>query len=141
MKRIRIYGCTNKPNLKNQIRSASECFIQCLIPLKKKYDITITLYKNLLAEEEAYGECWCENKNSFCLRIEKEMEMETIIKTLAHEFVHLKQFAKGELKFLNKHNMWNGRVFCHSSNYNNTPWEKEATEFENLLFESWKQTL
>jgi len=93
-------------------------------------------------KEGIYGECWKEDKNnSYCIRIEKSLPMKKIILTLAHEFVHIKQFAKGELKFLTKHDIWNGKVFYHDHNYIDAPWEKEATEFENLLFESWKQTL
>ena len=141
MKRIRIYGCTHEQQLKKVVHSVSECFIRCLIPLKKKYDITITLYDNLIDEEGAYGECWHENKNSFCIRIEKKLDSESLIKTIAHEFVHLKQFARGELKFLSKYDVWNGKIYYHDTSYEMAPWEREASEFEDILYTVWKESL
>lgn len=59
------------------------------------------------------------------------------VKTLVHEMVHLKQFAKGELKqYHNENYRWLGkRVTLPPDEYLNLPWEVEAVEYEKILCE------
>lgn len=44
--------------------------------------------------------------------------------TLAHEMVHVKQFAMGELE--ENMNVWKGKRFSGKTDYWDTPWEIEA---------------
>lgn len=137
MKRLRVYGCKNNPELKEEIITASTFFINSLLPRKRKYDITVTAVNDLIDKEETFGECWSWSPNVYCIRFDKNQTQENRIKTLAHEFVHLKQFAFGELKFLTQFNIWQDKIFYHEAKYNLVPWEREASKMENVLYDRY----
>lgn len=61
--------------------------------------------------------------------------------TLAHEMVHVKQFAKGELKQMLRDNSmkWNGIPIARDMKYIERPWEIEAYGREMKLYESWRE--
>jgi len=69
----------------------------------------------------------------------KHSNTEIMIESLAHEMVHLKQFAKGELKERTikrkRITLWNNKPVYRS--YWNQPWEKEAFNLQYLLKESF----
>ena len=62
----------------------------------------------------------------------------SILQTLAHEMVHLKQFATGELRLMSKCNKLKDKTWKKSSNemddYYDSPWEIEAFGREEGLF-------
>ena len=134
MKRIRIYGCSTEPTLKAEIKKASDLFMRILLPRKRKYDITISLTRDLSKKTGSFGECWSWSRNTYCVKIDKSQPIEDVLKTLAHEFVHVKQFALGELKFLNQFDVWQGKIYYHDAKYETLPWEKEARRYENILY-------
>tara|TARA_R110000772_G_scaffold133429_2_gene241898 strand:+ start:5000 stop:5443 length:444 start_codon:yes stop_codon:yes gene_type:complete len=95
----------------------------------------------------ADGYCGWEDSNinprSFTIELDKKLAGSELIKTIAHEMVHLKQFAKGELKERFKptyRHIWHGDIVdVGLDNFYEVPWEVEAREMEEdlfLLFES-----
>ncbi len=54
---------------------------------------------------------------------------------LAHEMIHVKQYAKRELILLNKQQViWKGRKhYYQQANLQKAPWEREAYKNDNLL--------
>ena len=57
-----------------------------------------------------------------------------ILKTLAHEMVHIKQFAKGQLKRIGRQTFWMGKRYVRSKvNYYDHPWEHDAWSKEKFL--------
>ncbi len=95
----------------------------------------------------ADGYCGWEDSNinprSFTIELDKKLAGSELIKTIAHEMVHLKQFAKGELKERFKPtycHIWHGDIVdVGLDNFYEVPWEVEAREMEEdlfLLFES-----
>lgn len=53
------------------------------------------------------------------------------LKNLAHEMVHVKQFARGELDFgLTR---WKSNKYCDNIEYWDQPWEKEARRLQQGL--------
>ena len=53
------------------------------------------------------------------------------LSTLAHEMVHVKQFAKGELDpALSR---WKSNKYCDKIEYWDQPWEKEARRLQHKL--------
>ena len=54
---------------------------------------------------------------------------------LAHEMIHVKQFAKGELMTINRQQMrWKGRRYwCLEDHRRSTPWEREACQMGKIL--------
>lgn len=62
---------------------------------------------------------------------------------LAHEMVHVKQYAKGELiVHIDQPVIWKGRKYGNRySYYLRTPWENEAYQQDNQLTIQWKEYL
>jgi hypothetical protein len=59
------------------------------------------------------------------------MEMST---TLAHEMVHVKQLAKGQMKFLpNEARIWKGKRYSKKTKYLDQPWELDAFSKQEIL--------
>lgn len=137
MKRIRIYGCKNK-RFKEKLRKAALFYRESLLPRKRKLDIVICLIPNLVEEFGAFGECWeGDTPNNFRITLDGKVSQKSILQTLAHEFVHVKQFAKGELKYLQKGDKWCGSVYSSKTPYSKQPWEKEAKKLETKLYSEW----
>lgn len=68
-----------------------------------------------------------------------------LLLTLAHEMIHIKQFANGDLKNCTKSSRWKGKYYKMGNSvvdiqeYYNYPWEAEAYGMERQVFEGWKQ--
>ena len=66
---------------------------------------------------------------SFWIRINPKLSKSLIIQTLAHELVHVKQFARGEMKDTRMPHVskWNKQMINHETiDYWDLPWEIEA---------------
>ena len=55
---------------------------------------------------------------------------------LAHEMVHVKQLAKGQLKVHRKGYTWRGKVYPSKTPYAERPWEIEAYAKQELLMQT-----
>jgi hypothetical protein len=54
--------------------------------------------------------------------------------TLAHEMVHVRQLAKGQLKYLAKQNrIWMGRRYTKKTRYLDQPWEQDAFARQEII--------
>ena len=54
--------------------------------------------------------------------------------TLAHELVHVRQLAKGQLKYLTKQNrIWMGRRYTKKTRYLDQPWEQDAFARQEII--------
>jgi predicted SprT family Zn-dependent metalloprotease len=60
----------------------------------------------------------------------EKYRIDDILITLAHELIHAKQYIMGQLCPIHG-NKWKGKTY---TGYKNTPWEKEAYQFESELF-------
>jgi|TARA_R110002167_G_scaffold58835_6_gene166800 hypothetical protein len=89
--------------------------------------------------EEAQGLCWGDIKEGYVeIDIARtvhgvKLEYTDIMKTIAHEMVHAKQYLRGELNGYN--HSWKGKEPRNYS-YENSPWEKEAHKLEEKLYKS-----
>jgi hypothetical protein len=55
--------------------------------------------------------------------------------TLAHEMVHVRQLAKGLMKFLpNQSRIWMGKRYTKKTHYLDQPWELDAFARQEILF-------
>lgn len=86
------------------------------------YCETIALYENELPEE-------------FIISISDSLDDSKALLTLAHEFVHVKQYALGELSPC--HGSWKGER-VGELDYYDQPWEQEADLLESKIFENFK---
>lgn len=90
------------------------------------------------------GLCSWEDDNhrcrSFVVILNKRLNKKTVLLALAHEMVHVKQFATGELKdYLCRNEVrWKDKKFS-KNRYWSSPWEKQAYRKDKKLYEKFKQ--
>lgn len=95
-----------------------------------------------------YGFCdWICDKSLpriFVITIDPNLSKRMMMIVLAHEMVHVKQYAKGELKDLLRSNKvkFLGEVYDEEHmSYWSQPWEKEARKLEKKLYNLFKETI
>jgi len=55
--------------------------------------------------------------------------------TLTHEMIHVRQLAKGIMKFLpNEARMWRGKKYTRKTKYLDQPWEIDAFAKQEIIF-------
>lgn len=131
----------------NKIDSSRQTLIESAVVFFADYLISKRCCKTLeidihITNSTADGFCEYNDSNinprSFTIELDKNLTGSELIKTIAHEMVHVKQYVKGELKERYKpryHHLWyNKKVTVNDNNYNDVPWEVEARNFEIKLF-------
>ena len=99
--------------------------IKKLMPRMKTLDITIS-FENI----DAYGYCMQEDTNrQYTLTIQKGMSFFDMLSTIVHEMIHVKQYARRELRNVNGRTMWKKKDHSNTD-YFDAPWEKEAYKLE-----------
>lgn len=75
----------------------------------------------------------------FEIELRKKKSLKSMISTLAHEMVHVKQYALGEI---NENNCkWKGKnVNVRKVDYFDLPWEEEAYRLEHVLLAEYLVT-
>jgi hypothetical protein len=141
---LRITGPKINKALRKELREACRFFSERLInsKLRKNIQVDIYLVPNLLKEQKAFGWCtWVENNlrpRIFEIDADADLSRVRLIRTLAHEMVHVKQFASGELKdYIHKETHWCGRRIDPRIPYRKKPWEEEAFRLQNELCSEW----
>lgn len=70
----------------------------------------------------------------YLIVIKPGRSLEQIGLTLAHEMVHVKQMAKGQLRTVKTGaNTWAGKRYSKDTNYLDRPWEVEAFSRQELI--------
>lgn len=107
--------------------------IETLMPRMKTLDITIKLCK----PDGALGYCLeTDNKRTFEIEIDKTQSLRSLLETVAHEMVHVKQFARREMH--PSRDEWYGKTYNPKKvSYWDLPWEIEAHGREVGLFVRW----
>jgi hypothetical protein len=73
---------------------------------------------------------------SFVIELHKNDNEAEKLKTLAHELVHVRQYVRNELN--ESMNTWKGRkIDSDAIDYNDQPWEVEANQLGNELYERY----
>ena len=134
-------------NKRAMVKSVAEYCIDKLMPrLKDKLDITINLIPRLIENESMAGDCiWedesCVRPREFSIRVDSTQDHQSMLETVSHEMVHVKQYARGELKDMASSALcckWKGKkVNFYSTHYYDHPWEIEAHGRERGLFVRW----
>lgn len=78
----------------------------------------------------------------FDIEVHKKQPLRRFLETVAHEMVHVKQFARGELyesSRMGKHR-WQGEWLSKEPDYWDQPWEIEAHGRETGLFVRWAES-
>tara|TARA_R100001591_G_scaffold83826_1_gene90261 strand:+ start:276 stop:689 length:414 start_codon:yes stop_codon:yes gene_type:complete len=109
--------------------------IQKLIPRIRTLDVEVSL-TNI---DDADGYCHSMNKREFELEIDKKLKENDFISTVAHEMVHVWQYATGQLSQKGCKEFWRGRDYTKTS-YSKQPWERQAMRMEKQLLKEFKKT-
>lgn len=149
---MEIYFETGKVSakLRKQLAEACEFYANLLMDPRMVRSLRIDL--DISKSLEAMGECVNEDGTArsrwFTINLRNKKTDDSIFKTLAHEMVHVKQYAKGELgkdmvvtkggfKVLTH---WMGKAWKPRSKedgYFDSPWEIEAYGREVGLYKRW----
>lgn len=138
---ISINGIRSKKT-KKLVKKAAEFYATLLMTKRMVESIELNIeFRNKL-DDDAEGYCqYLDNYGgvkSFEIELEKYNPIDSVLTTLAHEMVHLKQFATNELS--NSHvpahiSKWQGRSVNEKLvDYWDLPWEIEAHGREKGLF-------
>lgn len=112
------------------VMKACEYYLSLIMPknITKHCHIDIEFCKKL--DKGADGYCEVSGWNArgkpreFTIQIQKNKSKRYMMMTLAHEIVHAKQYAMGELD--ENMSVWKGKRIPSNMDYWDTPWEIEA---------------
>lgn len=141
---IEILNCRSKKK-KTLYEQAAKYFVHALLPRAKNLYVDICLESGL----DADAFCTQIGNRYFVLEVSKSMPIEEQLKSIAHEMVHCKQFFKKQLQYKDGKIYWLNKYYSNKQlkrkeltkddyfNYLNTPWEIEAYELENMLYNNF----
>lgn len=138
--RYKIYGVKN-PNLRRKIRDALYYFENEL--KLNEYNHVIVKVK-VTKTIDAFGYCFIEyfddddNPCDLIMEIQTGQSENEMFHTIAHEMVHIRQYVTGQLNC--DLSVWRGHsIDSDAIHYDDHPWEIEAEEIGDKIFESWKK--
>lgn len=141
---INILNCRSKKK-RSLCEEAAKYFMQALMPRVRNINIDICIENGL----DADAFCTQIESKYFIMEISKKLPIEEQLKSIAHEMVHCRQFLKKQLQYKNGKIYWMNKYHPNNQlkrkelnkndyfNYLNTPWEIEAYELENMLYNSF----
>lgn len=150
MAQIILHGTPKKLTRQEIIQSAS---FFCDHLLKKRLSnnvkVVIKLKNNLYKRTKCFGftlytddYARSDRHREFDIELESNLGPVFMLRTLAHEIVHVRQYARGQLvdPAYGNYQKWQGVMFNeHLVEYKDLPWEKEAIQLEKELYELWVQ--
>jgi hypothetical protein len=124
---------------KDSIAALAKFYAIRLNLLNSKRKLVINVQSNLVKENGwtgVVGESI--DDDSIIMFIDSKLSDTQLMITLAHEMVHVKQYAKGQMSSKIKRNVetryWLGKpVKKNQYHYHNSPWELEAFSKERIL--------
>ena len=109
-----------------------------------RYKLFIHVDHKGLLREGVFGWVWatdCDHRpREFEIELHNRMDVDHYTKTLLHELWHVYQHVKGHLKDNRHHRLWKG-VDHSDTDYDDQPWEQEAIQMEEILFEKYQSHL
>lgn len=118
---------------RKHVKSMAEFCVKNLMPRMRTLEIEV----KLCSPEKALGYCLeLDTNREFELEIDKTQSLRRMLETVAHEMVHVKQFARRELH--PSKDTWLGKAYdTKKVSYWDLPWEIEAHGRECGLFVRW----
>ena len=120
-------------------RSVAQHCIDKLMPRMRTLDISI-LFKKIPVQENTIGTCLMQDNNrTFEIEIQKGLSFDEIVKTVCHEMVHVKQYARNEMTDSTWKGKlrWRNRFIKKNTSYSKLPWEREAYRKQKTLSKSY----
>ena len=105
-----------------------------------RHKLVINVDHKRLLREGIFGWVWaadCDYRpRDFEIELHNHMDPEHYTKTLLHELWHVYQHVKGSLKDKRGKRFWRG-IDCSKIDYEDQPWEQQALQMEEILFEEY----
>lgn len=130
----------------NLIKRAAAFYLETLLGKKMVPNVDVYIvFSDLKKTEKTMGNCVWEDDNirprEFTINVDNSMGLRYTLLTIAHEFVHVKQFVRQEMKDRLQKNskgfvtFWkNTDISSEELNYWDQPWEIEAHGREKGLY-------
>ena len=123
-----------KGSRKEMIEGCITLFMRELKLEKSKASLFVFSRKDFEKETGAAGMVYPYAKGIITMDLDSRLGMDKLIHTLAHEMVHVRQIAKGQLSYKGKKIFWKGqRVYPKRMSYYDHPWEIDAWRNEKVL--------
>ena len=135
---------------KKYVKSIAEFCCKKLMP-RMTQSLTLNYHIKDFGKDETLGYCLPDDNadetrpREFNIELNKDSKLRRLLETTAHEIVHAKQFARGELYWssIKGQNRWKGKWLSNNKNavkdYWDNPWEIEAHGRECGLFVRWAE--
>ena len=141
----------------DEVRNSLEFFASRL--MTKRLSKTLTIKVQFLEELEGGYAGTCESlvdgvrPKKFGIQLKRSLPRSKLLRTLAHEMVHVKQYARGELDQYVRNNgkvRWKDRYYAYDSEvdfrtmadeYWDSPWEIDAYGREEGLYKRYLKHL
>lgn len=138
---INITG--GKEYQRKYVESITTFVVQKLMPRMRnlEFNIKLTTLKDACGYCLATDDADSNRPREFDIEINKNQPLRTLLETVAHELVHAKQFARGELyqSSVTAKHRWQGEWVEKNPDYWDLPWEIEAHGREVGLFVRWAE--
>ena len=125
---------------KKTLTNAVEFYATCLDIDRKNIDIYLDFEKELEKNFKENAYCVNEGCNQYTITIDPKFGKRKTLIALAHEMVHVKQYAKRELTYNSRKKLsrFKGQAYEDNINYWDQPWEIEAFGRELGLYVQFK---
>jgi hypothetical protein len=145
---LRTKGVTLTQNERKILKMATHYYASRLMTdrLSNSLQININVIKDFYAQNKILGEAFpTDERNTkqknFVINLEWNKLGKKLLQCLAHEMVHVKQYATGELKFHERRNLVTfQREQYQDDEYWESLWEIEAYGREVGLYQKFKPT-
>jgi hypothetical protein len=149
--KLRIYGTPTKVN-KSIIKDACHWYMKDIAPrMYKKLFIRLFFKKDFNKNTDTLAQVQWEDDNhrprEFTITVDSDLTYARMLRTLAHEIVHVKQWSQGEMRDNLRNSkdydtVWRGvRYKSEDIDYWSLPWEIDATAMEGVLYDKYRQHL
>lgn len=134
---VTVTGCRD-PQMERELVNATRFFGRFLLSRKMLPNISVeimmkTTIPDLGSCAITYYNDWYKPRE-FEIELRRHRSLKNTLKTLAHEMVHLKQFAKCELNA--EQTRWHrAPINTDDMSYMDYPWEQEANDLEHILYD------
>ena len=124
---------------------AIELFTKHLFVKNKRLSKSLSIDIKFRKLEDAWGICdydehYTNRPKEFTIYIDRRLVSEKdVIMTVAHEMVHVWQYATGKFKdYAGPAHRYDDHIYDANMSYRDMPWEIEARRLERVLFKLWK---
>lgn len=142
MTEVEFVGLRSK-KLAKLYEEAFWCYLDQLFVKEPGLSVVVEFVKNLGADAYCAPLLSGRFPKVFCLEVEKALDKEEVLKALAHEMVHVRQFRSNQIKYIDDDVWWKGKLYPSRKKLNNiekylrSPWELEAYTREVELYNNF----